>query len=76
MVLAGGFNDPDMLEVGVPANRYGHGLTAAEERSHFVLWALMKSPLLIGADLRNISDESLGLLKNREVIAVNQASAF
>mmetsp|Transcript_22050 Transcript_22050/g.52724 ORF Transcript_22050/g.52724 Transcript_22050/m.52724 type:complete len:288 (+) Transcript_22050:709-1572(+) len=68
----GGFNDPDMLEVGVSANSFGPGLTEAEERSHFVLWSLMKAPLLIGADLRNISANSLELLKNPEVIAVNQ----
>uniref|UniRef100_A0A6U1HMQ3 Alpha-galactosidase n=1 Tax=Tetraselmis chuii TaxID=63592 RepID=A0A6U1HMQ3_9CHLO len=68
----GGFNDPDMLEVGVPANVYGPGLTAEEERTHFVLWALMKSPLLIGADLRSISQHSLDLLMNKHIIAVNQ----
>eukprot|EP00191_Tetraselmis_sp_GSL018_P000847 CAMPEP_0177605626 /NCGR_PEP_ID=MMETSP0419_2-20121207/16810_1 /TAXON_ID=582737 /ORGANISM="Tetraselmis sp., Strain GSL018" /LENGTH=465 /DNA_ID=CAMNT_0019099805 /DNA_START=428 /DNA_END=1827 /DNA_ORIENTATION=- len=72
----GGFNDPDMLEVGVSANSFGPGLTEAEERSHFVLWSLMKAPLLIGADLRNISANSLELLKNPEVIAVNQVSAL
>mmetsp|Transcript_19952 Transcript_19952/g.55463 ORF Transcript_19952/g.55463 Transcript_19952/m.55463 type:complete len:513 (-) Transcript_19952:397-1935(-) len=68
----GGFNDPDMLEVGVPGNAWGDGLSPAEERSHFALWALVKSPLLIGADLRCIPAHSLTLLKNTEIIAVNQ----
>lgn len=42
----GGFNDPDMLQIG------NGGLRLCEERSHFALWAALKSPLLIGADLR------------------------
>uniref|UniRef100_A0A0G4HG19 Alpha-galactosidase n=1 Tax=Chromera velia CCMP2878 TaxID=1169474 RepID=A0A0G4HG19_9ALVE len=62
----GGWNDPDMLEVG------NGGLSLAEERTHFSLWAAMKSPLMIGCDLQTISDESLAILKNEEVIAVNQ----
>ena len=41
---------PDMLEVGPPGNAK---LTLAEQRAHFALWALIKSPLLIGADLRS-----------------------
>lgn len=34
--------DPDMLEVG------NGNLTLAENRAHFALWAMMKSPLIIG----------------------------
>lgn len=37
-----GHPDPDMLEVG------NGDLTAAENRAHFALWAIMKSPLIIG----------------------------
>ena len=36
------------------------------------LWAIAKAPLLIGCDVRNISKETLALLTNPEVIAVNQ----
>ena len=50
----GAWNDPDMLEVGVTA---GEGMTLAEERSHFALWAFTKSPLIIGADLSIIKSE-------------------
>lgn len=49
----GGWNDPDMLEVGVH-NQDGYGMTIDEEKTHFALWAIMKAPLIIGADLRNI----------------------
>ncbi len=54
----GGFNDFDMLEIG------NGGLTAAEERAHFGLWAIAKSPLLIGTDLTKISNSSLTVLLN------------
>ncbi|XP_020108303.1 alpha-galactosidase 3 [Ananas comosus] len=62
----GGWNDPDMLEVG------NGGMTYAEYRSHFSIWALMKAPLLIGCDVRNMTAETLEILSNKEVIAVNQ----
>lgn len=66
----GGWNDMDMLEVGNGV------LTEAEERSHFSLWALMKSPLLIGCDLTKIPQSSLDILKAPEIIAVNQDSTL
>ncbi len=62
----GGWNDPDMLEVG------NGGMTGPEYQSHFSLWCLMKSPLLIGCDIRNMSKDTLDILTNSEVIAVNQ----
>jgi alpha-galactosidase len=71
MVLAdyagpGHWNDPDMLEVG------NGGMTDTEYRSHFSLWAIMAAPLLIGSDLRHVGPETFEILKNREVIAVDQ----
>ncbi|KAI5670392.1 hypothetical protein M9H77_10756 [Catharanthus roseus] len=62
----GGWNDPDMLEVG------NGGMTFQEYRSHFSIWALMKAPLLIGCDVRNMTAETFAILSNPEVIAVNQ----
>ena len=51
----------------------GNGaLTLNEQRSHFALWALLKAPLMVGADLRKLSREALAMLTNPEVIAVNQ----
>ncbi|KAG6477750.1 hypothetical protein ZIOFF_061181 [Zingiber officinale] len=64
----GGWNDPDMLEVG------NGGMTTEEYRSHFSIWALVKAPLLIGCDVRYISSAALEILSNEEVIAVNQDS--
>ena len=48
------------------------GLTITEQRSHFSLWALVASPLLIGTDLSQISPDALAILKAPEVIAVSQ----
>jgi len=64
----GGWNDADMLEVG------NKGLTLSEQRAHFALWCLAKSPLLIGSDVRSINASSLAILKNAGLIAVNQDS--
>lgn len=71
MVKAAGpghWNDPDMLLIG---NGF---LTRPQERAQFALWAIFAAPLYISCDLRDISEISLEILKNREVIAVNQDS--
>ncbi|MFB7471474.1 NPCBM/NEW2 domain-containing protein [Kitasatospora sp. NPDC056184] len=62
----GAFNDPDMLEVG------NGGMTGTEYRTHFSLWAQMAAPLMIGTDLRSAEPETLEILTNRDVIAVDQ----
>ncbi|OIV38354.1 alpha-galactosidase [Mangrovactinospora gilvigrisea] len=62
----GHWNDPDMLEVG------NGGMTDTEYRSHFSLWSIMASPLLIGTDLRKASQATLDILGNKDVIAVDQ----
>jgi alpha-galactosidase len=55
-----------MLEVG------NGGMTQKEYRSHFALWALLKSPLLIGCDVRNMSAATLSILTASDVIALSQ----
>lgn len=55
-----------MLEIG------NGGLTNEEEKTHFALWAISKAPLIIGCDLSKVSAESLTILTNKEIIAVNQ----
>lgn len=61
----GKFNDMDMLEIG-------RGLSAEEEITHFGLWCIFSSPLLIGCDMTTIPESSLRLLSNTELIAFNQ----
>ncbi len=62
----GHWNDPDMLEIG------NGGMTATEYRTHFSLWAIMAAPLLIGSDLRNVNEDTFTILKNTDVIAIDQ----
>ncbi|XP_075083617.1 alpha-galactosidase 1-like [Nicotiana tabacum] len=62
----GGWNDSDMLEVG------NGGMTKDEYIVHFSLWAISKAPLIIGCDVRNLSNDTKEILANKEVIAVNQ----
>lgn len=65
--------DLDMLEVGNSGQGSPVGnLTVAEQRSHFTAWALLKSHLLIGTDLRNATKDKLDILLNKELIAINQ----
>ncbi len=62
----GHWNDADMLEVGNEA------LNFEEQKSHFSLWCMMASPLMAGNDLRNMDENTLKILTNKEMIAINQ----
>ncbi|WP_394831165.1 NPCBM/NEW2 domain-containing protein [Pendulispora rubella] len=61
----GHWNDPDYLCPEI-------GMTPAEFQAQFSMWAVVAAPLIIGSDVRNISDASVEMLKNREVIAIDQ----
>jgi alpha-galactosidase len=60
------WNDPDMLEVG------NGGMTKTEYEAHFSLWAMLAAPLISGNDLSTMSEETLKILTNKDVIAVDQ----
>ena len=62
----GGWNDPDMLEVG------NGGMTLEEYRTHMTLWSMLSAPLLLGNDLRSMPPEIKELLTNTEVLAIDQ----
>jgi alpha-galactosidase len=62
-------NDPDMLEVG------NGGMNIDEYRTHMSLWAILAAPLLAGNDLSTMKPETVALLTNREVIAIDQDPA-
>ncbi|WBB82302.1 ricin-type beta-trefoil lectin domain protein [Micromonospora sp. WMMD882] len=64
----GSFNDPDMMEVG------NGGMTDTEMRSHFSLWTIMAAPLIAGNDIRSMSSATQTILKNENLIAINQDS--
>ena len=63
----GHYNDMDMLEVG-------RSLSTEEDKTHFGMWCIMSSPLLIGCDMSNINTTALNLLRNKDLIALNQDS--
>ncbi len=62
----GHWNDPDMLQVG------NGSLTDNEDRTHFSLWAIMAAPMLIGTNIISPSTNTLNVLRNADVIAVDQ----
>jgi alpha-galactosidase len=62
----GHWNDPDMLEVG-----NGH-MSGDEYRTHMSLWCILAAPLISGNDLGNMSQETLSVLTNPDVVAVDQ----
>ena len=73
--VPGGWNDPDMLEVGVGS------LTMEENKSHFTLWCMMAAPLILGNDVRKFLKEDgtvdtdnkvLEILTNKNLIAIDQ----
>ena len=61
----GHFNDMDMLEVG-------RGMTHEEDKSHFSMWCILSSPLVLGNNLTTISPQTLEIVTNAEVISVDQ----
>ena len=63
----GHYNDMDMLQVG-------RGMSYEEDKAHFSMWCLMHSPLLLGNDLTNMSKETIEIVTNKEMIALNQSS--
>lgn len=64
----GHVNDLDMLQIG-------NGMSNIEGKTHFAMWCMMSTPLVVGCDLTEIGAESLEILKNKELIAINQDSA-
>lgn len=66
---AGHYNDMDMLQVG-------RGMSYYEDKTHFSMWCMLNSPLLAGNDLRHMSQQTVEILTNKEVIALNQDPLF
>ena len=64
--MSGGFADMDMLEVG------NGGQTDEEYKTHFSMWAMMSSPLLIGTNVLTLTPANLAIYSNPAVIALNQ----
>ena len=61
----GHVNDLDMLQIG-------RGLTYEEDKTHFAMWCMLSTPLILGNDLTKISDQTLSIIKNKELISIDQ----
>lgn len=63
-----GWNDPDMLVVGMK------GITNTMGKTHMTMWCMMNSPLMLGLDLRKVEkgDDNWNIIANEDVIALNQ----
>ncbi|KIP11508.1 glycoside hydrolase family 27 protein [Phlebiopsis gigantea 11061_1 CR5-6] len=62
----GRWNDLDMLEVG------NGGMSFDEYVTHFSMWSLLKSPLILGNDITNMTNETLTIITNKAIIDINQ----
>ncbi|MDF0541994.1 glycoside hydrolase family 27 protein [Sphingobium sp. H39-3-25] len=71
----GSWPDADMLPLGrLALGARDSRFTPDEQRTLMTLWAIARSPLIMGGDLRHLDAPTLALLTNRDVLAVNQAS--
>ncbi|KAA1473947.1 glycoside hydrolase [Dentipellis sp. KUC8613] len=59
-------NDMDMMEIG------NGDLTMEEQRTHFAVWAFLKSPILLGTDLSKLSAAQVAIITNKELLAFSQ----
>jgi len=79
-VKPGNWPDDDMLPFGSLTPHPGWGdprqsrLTHDEQRTEFTLWAIARSPLILGANLTKLDDFTRSLITNKEVIDINQKS--
>jgi len=62
----GHWNDPDILQIGIGKTNDD------EDRTQMTLWCILAAPLLAGNDLTKMRPETLAILTNPEVIAVDQ----
>ena len=76
----GHWPDADMLPIGYLGPRPGLGsarptrFTHNEQRTLLAFWSIIRSPLILGADLPQNDEWTTSLLTNPEVIAVDQHS--
>lgn len=63
----GHYNDMDMLQVG-------RGMSYEEDKTHFTFWCIMHSPLLLGNDLTQMSQQTIDIITNEDIIALNQCA--
>ena len=76
------FGDMDMLVVGMDGKSFidgfwqTNGCSELDHKTHFSIWCMYGSPLMIGCDIRKMSDNAKAILTNKEAIAINQDGAY
>ena len=74
----GGWNDPDMLIVGLYGRKGpsgdlgGIGCTDVEYQSNMSLWCLMAAPLMVSCDVANMNEATKRILTNKNILAIDQ----
>lgn len=74
----GCYNDMDMLIVGMHGNG-NVGLDGCSDQQylqHFAMWSFLGSPLIIGADLRNLDSTNKKIILNQGLISINQDEEY
>ena len=73
-VQPGGWNDPDMLVIGLRNSGFikGGGCTDVEYRTQMSMWCMFSAPLMLGCDLVTMSEETKSILLNKDIIAIDQ----
>jgi alpha-galactosidase len=72
----GGWNDPDMLVIGLKNTGFikGGGCTDTEYRTQMSMWCMLAAPLMMGCDVRNMSESAKTILLNKDIIDIDQDS--
>lgn len=70
----GGWNDPDMLVIGLANSGFikGGGCTDAEYRTQMSMWSMFSAPLMLGCDVSKMTEATKGILLNKDIIAIDQ----
>ena len=70
----GGWNDPDMLVIGLSNSGFirGGGCTDEEYRTQMSMWCMFAAPVMMGCDVRNMSEATKTILLNKDIIAIDQ----
>ena len=75
-VTPGGWNDPDMLVIGLKNAGFikGGGCTDEEYRTQMSMWCMFSAPLMLGCDISNMAESTKSILLNKDIIAIDQDS--
>jgi len=70
----GGWNDPDMLVVGLNNTGFikGGGCNDIEYRTQMSMWCMFAAPLMVGCDIRNMNETTKTILLNKDIVAIDQ----